>query len=54
MMILKWTLIILHLIATVGTVAMIGEPRKPLTNGTAAFVVLFNIILMWYLYSTRA
>lgn len=48
--ILKWTLVALLALGAVSEIAMIGEPRKPITRGSAILGVIINVLLIiWIL-----
>lgn len=40
-------LIAAYVLAALGTVAMIGRPRKPVTPGGAAFTLIFTAVLVY-------
>lgn len=42
----KWYFVIILGIGSLGTVYMIGRPRRPITGGVAIFVVIINVIEM--------
>jgi hypothetical protein len=41
-----WVLLGVWVLSTLTSVGTIGQPRKPLTPGTAVFVVVFNSLLI--------
>lgn len=49
----KWFLVCMLALGALLTIAAVGKPRKPLTSGTAAWVVAFNaayivlVIVFW-------
>lgn len=51
--IVKWGMVGLMAFSALVTVTAVGKPRKPLTGGTAAGIVLFNgawitaIVTLW-------
>lgn len=40
-----WLLIALMLISTLATIGLIGQPRKPISNGAAIFATVLNGLL---------
>jgi hypothetical protein len=42
MTVLAWILIAYMTVSGIGAVVMVGKPRKPLTGGDAAAIVLIN------------
>jgi hypothetical protein len=45
-LIVKWAFIALTAVGAVMTVANVGKPRKPITGGTAAGVVVLNALII--------
>jgi hypothetical protein len=46
----KWLFTIIYLVNTVGTILLIGKPRKPISIDTAATVTVFAaclLIIIW-------
>ena len=44
--VLKWTLVTLFVIGMLFTVATVGKPRKPVTEGDAVASVIINGLLL--------
>ena len=44
--IVKWVLIGWSVFGSLVVVTQVGKPRKPLTGGTAAFVVAYNALMI--------
>jgi hypothetical protein len=42
----KWVLVVIYILALLGTIASVGKPRKPLDSGAAAFSVVFTGVLI--------
>lgn len=42
----QWLLVILISIGIIGTIAQVGEPRKPITSGFAAFNTIVGALLI--------
>lgn len=47
----QWVLVALLALNVVLTIALVGQPRKPITPGTAAFGLVFNAALVWMVVS---
>lgn len=42
-----WLVVALIAVSSMLTIASIGKPRKPMTSGTAVWVLLVNAALVW-------
>lgn len=45
-----WLLIALQVVGALGSVAMVGKPRKPITGGQAAFTVILSAACVWVVW----
>lgn len=43
---LMWSLVGLHVVGILTTVAIVGKPRQPLTGGVAATTVIINLMII--------
>jgi hypothetical protein len=44
--IVKWFIVTLYALGTLSTIASIGKPRQPVTNGQAMVIILFNALIV--------
>lgn len=49
---LKWTLTVLYALGALGTVMAVGQERKPLSGGVAAFVVAVDAALIAWIQTS--